>query len=64
MMRALQLPALLAGALLLAAVGWDTAGAQQPPASSLKPGPKSIAGVVTGPSGPEAGVWVVAETTE
>ena len=25
------------------------------------PGPADIAGVVTGPSGPEAGVWVIAE---
>jgi len=25
-------------------------------------GPKEIGGVVTGPSGPEAGVWVIAET--
>lgn len=34
-------------------------GARQP-----QPGPSDIAGVVTGPRGPEAGVWVIAETNE
>lgn len=29
-----------------------------------KPGVDSIAGVVNGPNGPEAGVWVIAETTD
>ena len=29
-----------------------------------KPGPADIAGVVGGPNGPEAGVWVIAETTD
>ena len=38
--------------------------AQQPPAAGIKIGDKDIAGVVTGPNGPEAGVWVIAETTD
>jgi hypothetical protein len=37
------------------------AGAQQP---SVAIDQDDIGGVVTGPSGPEAGVWVIAETTE
>jgi hypothetical protein len=64
MARSIRLPMLLAGAVLLASASWISVQAQQPPASPVKPGPKSIAGVVSGPSGPEAGVWVVAETTE
>src|ERR1700741_2400337 len=49
---------LLFCALLAAAV----ARAQQPP--SVTVGAKDIGGVVTGPSGPEAGVWVIAETSD
>jgi hypothetical protein len=30
----------------------------------IQPGASDIGGVVTGPRGPEAGVWVIAETTE
>src|SRR5688500_20401482 len=37
------------------AVGWGT-GSQA--------GENEIGGVVTGPNGPEAGVWVIAETSE
>ena len=33
-------------------------------AQELKIGPNDIGGVVTGPNGPEAGVWVIAETFE
>src|SRR5262245_25550100 len=33
-------------------------------ASDIKLDPDDIGGVVTGASGPEAGVWVIAETTE
>src|SRR5215510_6340746 len=39
----------------------DSAAAQQPAVEIDK---ADIGGVVTGPSGPEAGVWVIAETTE
>src|SRR6266404_3755290 len=37
------------------------AGAQQAPAITI--GAADLGGVVTGPGGPEAGVWVIAETT-
>src|SRR6476660_8339837 len=63
MSRSFRLPVLVVGAVLLAA-GSIPAQTQQPAAPAVKPGGKSIAGVITGPSGPEAGVWVVAETTE
>ena len=33
------------------------------PALAQKVGPADIGGVVSGPKGPEAGVWVIAETT-
>src|SRR4029453_15242272 len=36
--------------------------AQQPPAVAIDN--DDIGGVVAGPNGPEAGVWVIAETTE
>jgi hypothetical protein len=63
MTRANRLLAFAAGAFLL--LGGFPVAAQQPAnPPTPSPGPKSIAGVVTGPAGPEAGVWVVAETTE
>jgi len=31
---------------------------------AVQPGPTDIGGVVTGPAGPEAGVWVIAETSD
>src|SRR5207237_9976492 len=34
------------------------------PVYAQKIGPSDIGGVVSGPKGPEAGVWVIAETTE
>src|SRR5215467_15838069 len=34
------------------------------PAFAQKAGNDSIGGTVTGPNGPEAGVWVIAETTD
>src|SRR5262245_24734319 len=34
------------------------------PGFAQKAGNDSIAGVVTGPNGPEAGVWVIAQTTD
>src|SRR5579862_49116 len=57
------------GSLLSAAAAvaflWPWVAAAQQEAA-LPPAPKSneIAGVVTSPHGPEAGVWVIAETTE
>src|SRR5437660_11306193 len=39
-------------------------GAQQPGGGAVPIDGDDSGGVVTGPSGPEAGVWVIAETTE
>src|SRR2546426_9848231 len=39
-------------------------GAQQPGGRPVAIDGDDIGGVVTGPSGPEAGVWVIAETTD
>src|SRR5438309_10086271 len=39
-------------------------GAQQAPAQAVAIDNDDIGGVVRGPNGPEAGVWVIAETTE
>jgi hypothetical protein len=38
--------------------------AQQAGTAAIHVGANDLGGVVTGPSGPEAGVWVIAETTE
>src|SRR5579871_4708163 len=38
--------------------------AQQRPAAEVAIGPVDLGGVVTSKNGPEAGVWVVAETTD
>ena len=42
----------------------STATAAQPQASDVPVGPDNIGGVVTSSKGPEAGVWVIAETTD
>src|SRR3954462_4017565 len=34
------------------------------PAAAQQVGAKDLGGIVTGPSGPEAGVWVIAETKD
>src|ERR1051325_7678930 len=53
---------------IFAAVALAFAGAasaqQAQRAASVKVGEKDIGGVVTGAKGPEAGVWVIAETTD
>src|SRR5256712_13709745 len=59
MKRILNGRASIAFALLLASVT-ATSSAQQ----SALAGEDSLEGVVTGPKGPEAGVWVIAETTD
>src|SRR5580765_1122447 len=41
-----------------------TLGAQQAGSGAVRIDGDDIGGVVTGPAGPEAGVWVIAETTE
>src|SRR5574339_105569 len=49
-------------ALMLAAIASGVGSAQAPRPVSIDG--DDIGGVVTGPKGPEAGVWVVAETTD
>jgi hypothetical protein len=60
--------ALSLGAVVVAigvlAVGAVLTSGAQPPAPTVAIDADDIGGVVTGPSGPEAGVWVIAETTE
>src|SRR5262245_40940824 len=50
-------------AALLAAAAQAPLDAQQPD-PAIRVGAADLGGVVTGPNGPEAGVWVIAETTE
>src|SRR5712671_4344693 len=38
--------------------------AQQATAAGINIGASDLGGLVTGPNGPEAGVWVIAETTD
>jgi hypothetical protein len=45
-------------------VSAQSSGATQSVTAGLYVGPDNIAGVVTSSNGPEAGVWVIAETTE
>src|SRR5262249_28562221 len=51
---------LVLAAVAIAALA-PSVGAQQ---GALQLGPTDLGGVVTGANGPEAGVWVIAETTE
>src|ERR1700689_4035939 len=37
---------------------------QSPAAAAVKVGDNDVGGVVTSPNGPEAGVWVIAETSD
>jgi len=54
-------------AILTATVGvvaWSLTGIGQAPTRPVTVDADDIGGVVTGPKGPEAGVWVIAETTD
>src|ERR687891_391625 len=53
--------ALSIAALMFGTLAWLNA---QQPQSAVAIDPDDIGGVVTGAKGPEAGVWVIAETTE
>src|SRR5215468_2597536 len=64
MKTAKRLPVLMAAAVLLAAASVPTRAQQQSDAAAIKIGEKDIGGVVSSPQGREAGVWVIAETTE
>jgi hypothetical protein len=57
----LRAGAILTAAVVVAALGLTGIG-QTPPRVTADA--DDIAGVVTGPKGPEAGVWVIAETTD
>src|SRR5256714_493129 len=50
----------IAASLVASAVTLDA----QQPANGVRIDGDDIGGVVTGPNGPEAGVWVIAETTD
>ena len=55
--------ACLTGAAIAAfAMAWSGPASAQQKEPSIKP--DAIGGVVTGPNGPEAGVWVIAETSD
>ncbi|MDO8597567.1 MAG: carboxypeptidase-like regulatory domain-containing protein, partial [Sulfuricaulis sp.] len=56
----------MAGIAIAASLAFAPAAvpAQKGPAAAIKIGSTDIAGVVAGPKGPEAGVWVIAETTD
>ena len=58
------LPVLVATAALLAGGSLSARAQPQNAAAAIAIGEKDIGGVVSGPHGPEAGVWVIAETTE
>src|SRR5258706_1727639 len=60
---ALYLGIAFAGAACIALTP-GTAATQQNPQGSVNVGPTDLGGVVTGRNGPEAGVWVIAETTD
>jgi hypothetical protein len=60
--KVVPLVALMATGLLT--LPFSKVGAQQPRSVRVEFGKKDIAGVVTSSQGPEAGVWVIAETTE
>ena len=50
------------GAIVVLAVSLIALQAGQSPGAAIPMDADDIAGVVTGPNGPEAGVWVIAET--
>src|SRR5688572_24418008 len=58
----LRIAAILTATVVVAA--WGLTGIGQAPARPVAVDADDIAGVVTGGKGPEAGVWVIAETTD
>jgi hypothetical protein len=54
----------VAALVVAASMGFAPAFAQQPPAPPVQINSTAIGGVVTSRFGPEAGVWVIAETTD
>ncbi len=64
MTKALYAGMVAAGIAALVAAGQSRLGAQQQSDPTIRIGSTDLGGVVTGANGPEAGVWVIAETTE
>jgi hypothetical protein len=62
--RASWVGLIVAGVAVLLAAGQSRLGAQQQSDPAIRISSNDLGGVVTGASGPEAGVWVIAETTE
>src|SRR5579864_8946450 len=54
----------LAGSTVKLAAGQASAPAHRAGAEKISVSPNDIGGVVSGPNGPEAGVWVIAETSD
>src|SRR5437763_1161817 len=55
---------MLAGLIAVVGARQQASAAAQATANRVAVDPDDIGGVVTGPNGPEAGVWVIAETTD
>src|ERR1700687_4424530 len=62
--RVLYVVTIAAGVAALLAVGQVRLGAQQSTDPAMRVGGDDLGGVVTSTNGPEAGVWVIAETTD
>ncbi|MGH9372295.1 MAG: carboxypeptidase regulatory-like domain-containing protein, partial [Vicinamibacterales bacterium] len=54
----------IAGAGMFIAVSLAVTSARQTPPAAVAIDKDDLGGVVSGPKGPEAGVWVIAETTD
>jgi hypothetical protein len=63
-LRVLNAGLLAVGCAGVVVVSLANVGARQTPVPSVAIDGDDIGGVVTGPKGPEAGVWVIAETTD
>jgi len=63
-MMAIAVGAVLGGVAASGMAQQGGAGAPKSTPPAVPVGEKSVGGVVTGPQGPEAGVWVIAETTD
>jgi hypothetical protein len=62
MAKSVLYPLIAIGGILL--VSLRALNAQQSPGAAISIGDDDIAGVVTSTKGPEAGVWVIAETAD
>src|SRR5687768_6329559 len=62
--RTMRPPKLLIAAMLVFVVSLAATSARQQGSQAVPIDGDDVGGVVSGPKGPEAGVWVIAETTE